>query len=102
MVAFAGCSTQKSAIKASSPNETVQQEEEQKETFLKLISVVGTGDAVLIDANGPVKYTAFRLSDPMRLIVDFPGVDVSKIKNPMEINNNYLTVITTASYGEGT
>jgi type IV pilus assembly protein PilQ len=100
MLAFAGCSTQKSAVKAFTPNEKVQQEAEQKGAFLKLISVVGIGDAVIIEANVPVKYTAFRLSDPPRLIVDFPGVDIRKIKNPMEINNNYLTVITTSSYGE--
>jgi type IV pilus assembly protein PilQ len=101
MVAFTGCALQQHARKASPPKEEVQQGAKQKQIFLEMVSVVGTGDAVLIEANAPVKYTAFKLSDPPRLIVDFPGVDVSKIKNPMEVYNNDITVITKSSYGEG-
>lgn len=107
MAAFAGCAAPKSTVKQAPPAEAVEQAAvpeqpaEPEKASLDRISVVGAGDAVLIETNTSVKYTAFRLSDPPRLIVDMPGVDVSDIESPLEVNNNVLTVIATSSYGEG-
>ncbi len=103
MVALAGCAASKSAVKEPSPAvaEAQQVEVEMQEgSMLEMISVVGTGDAILIETDGSVKYTAFRLSDPPRLVVDLPGVDVTKVNAPIKVDNNFLTVITTSSYGE--
>jgi type IV pilus assembly protein PilQ len=103
MVAFAGCAAQKPGVKAAHPEAKVQEAKKagQEKVFLKMISVVGEGDAVLIEADGPVQYTAFRLTDPPRLIVDLPDVDVSLVESSMEIDNNFLTEIKAISYGDG-
>jgi type IV pilus assembly protein PilQ len=108
MVALAGCASPKTVVKeppqpppAVAEAQQVEVEVEMREgTMLEMISVVGTGDAIFIETDGSVKYTAFRLSDPPRLVVDLPGVDVTKVTAPIKVDNNFLTVITTSSYGE--
>ena len=68
---------------------------------LEMISVVGKEDAILIETSGSVEYSAFRLSDPPRLVIDMPGTDVSGVADMQEVNNNYITLIETSTSGEG-
>ncbi|MFQ5329264.1 MAG: type IV pilus secretin PilQ [Thermodesulfobacteriota bacterium] len=68
---------------------------------IKSIGVVGAGSSILIDASGKVKYTAFRLTDPPRLLIDMPGVSLEKVDKPIVVENDYITEIATSSYGEG-
>ncbi len=68
--------------------------------FIESINVVGSEDAVLIETDGPVKYTAFRLSDPPRLILDLPGVNVSKVEEALTVDNTFMVDIIATSYGD--
>ncbi len=68
---------------------------------VELISVVRMGDAVLIEADGPFKYTSFRLAGPSRVIIDLPSVSIDKVQSPIDVNNDYITNITTSFYGDG-
>jgi len=68
---------------------------------IKSIGVVGEGNSILIEASGRVKYTAFKLSDPPRLLIDMPGVSIEKVDKPIVVGNDYITEITTSAYGEG-
>ncbi len=67
---------------------------------VEYINVVGDGDRVLIGTTGQVKYTVFKLSDPARLIIDMPGIDLSKVSSPMQVGNDYLGEITAVTYGD--
>ncbi len=91
-----GCTPKRQTTEIKEPEPVATEEA----TKVELISVVGEGDAVLVETNGPVKYTAFKLTDPPRLIIDMPGVDVSSVKSPIDVNNNYITEIRTSTYGD--
>ena len=91
-LSFTGCAASKSQIR-SEPKEKIK---------IEKISVVGEGKEVLIEASGGISYTAFELLDPNRLVLDIPGVDIGKVKGPLDINNDFITAITATSYGEGT
>ncbi len=67
---------------------------------IEKISIVGGGKEILVEASGPITYTAFKLSDPARLVLDIPGVDIEKVKAPIEVNNEFTNRIVVASYGE--
>ncbi len=41
---------------------------------------------VIIDADAPIQYTAFKMSSPLRLIVDMTHVDISAFKAEMHVN----------------
>lgn len=66
---------------------------------IRSIDVVGDGDRVFIGTDGPLKYTVFRLSEPSRLIVDMPGVDLEDVAGSIEVNNDYISEIKAVSYG---
>ncbi|MBI2401030.1 MAG: AMIN domain-containing protein, partial [Deltaproteobacteria bacterium] len=67
---------------------------------VEYVNIVGDGDRVLIGTTGQVKYTVFKLSDPPRLIIDMPGIDLSKVVSPMQVGNDYLGEITAVTYGD--
>jgi len=67
---------------------------------VEYVNVVGDGDRVLIGTTGQVRYTVFKLSDPARLIIDMPGVDLSNVSSPMSVGNDYLGDITAVTYGD--
>jgi len=90
---FYGCATSKAQIKPAEIKEQVR---------IEKISVVGEGREVLIEASGGITYTAFELSDPDRLVLDIPGVDIEKVRGPSPINNDFITTITAVSYGKDT
>jgi len=73
---------------------------EEAKLSVEYINVVGEGDRVLIGTTGTVRYTVFKLSDPSRLIVDMPGVDLGKIAPSLAVGNDFLGEISTAAYGE--
>lgn len=73
---------------------------ESQKVSVEYINVVGDGDRVLIGTAGQVKYTVFKLSDPSRLIIDMPGIDLSKVSSPMAVGNEYLGEITAVTYGD--
>ncbi len=88
---FTGCAPTKSQIKSG---------EGGGKAAIEKISVVGGGREILIEASGPITYTAFKLSDPARLVLDIIGADIEKVKAPMDVNNEFINKIVVASYGE--
>ncbi len=73
---------------------------EEAQTLVEYINVVGDGDRIIIRTTGPVKYTIFKLTDPDRLIVDMPQVNLDKVEPSMDINNEYINAITVSNYGD--
>ncbi len=92
LLLFTGC--------ASSMPEVKEGEVKEKAT-VKKISVAGDGKTVLIEASVPITYTAFKLTDPVRLVIDMPDVDVSKAQ-PIVVNNEFINTIIAVSYEEQT
>ncbi|MBI5599525.1 MAG: type IV pilus secretin PilQ [Deltaproteobacteria bacterium] len=96
----AGCAAEQAAVKGSetpAPAAGVNQ----PASPVVLASVVGAGNAVIIESDVPLKYTAFGLSDPPRVIVDMPGASVENVKSPIAVNNDFITEILASTYGIG-
>jgi len=68
---------------------------------LTLVSVVGLGNSVLVEADGLLKYTAFKLSGPPRVAIDMPGVGIAGVQGMTTVNNNFITDIKVSATGEG-
>ena len=106
---FTGCaSTGPKDIKGDvAPSSVAVAPEPQKEAAapnvvsVEYINVVGAGDRVLTPTTGPVKFTAFRLSEPSTLILHLPGVNLDKVPASISVNNAFVGEITSATYGEG-
>lgn len=60
---------------------------------LDSINVVGRGDAVLLEASGSINFTSYKKSNPSRIVIDLPGVDISSIPSPMVVDNSYIVQI---------
>ncbi|MBI5454533.1 MAG: type IV pilus secretin PilQ [Deltaproteobacteria bacterium] len=104
---FTGCaSTGPKEIKTDGAPQAASAPQAQNEAApdvisVEYINVVGDGDRVMIATTGPVKFTAFRLSEPARLILDLPGVNLDKVPAALAVNNAFVGEITSATYGEG-
>src|SRR3989338_7785600 len=80
----------------------VKEDETKEKVVLEGISVEGGGMEILIKASGPLTYTAFKLPDPDRLVLDIPDADIEKVSGPLEPNNDFISTITVTSYKEQT
>ncbi len=83
----------------SAAEQKVAPESAKQAASVEYINVVGDGDRVMIGASASIKYTAFKLSDPSRLIIDMPGVDLAKIDSAIKVDNDFLKEIVSVSYG---
>ncbi|MFQ5736632.1 MAG: type IV pilus secretin PilQ [Thermodesulfobacteriota bacterium] len=103
-LAFTGCaSTGPREVNGPGPDAKAQAEESaaaSQRVSVEYINVVGDGDRVLIGTTGAVKYTVFKLTDPSRIIVDMPGVDLDRVDSTISVDNDFLKDITAVSYGE--
>ncbi|GMR04177.1 MAG: hypothetical protein BMS9Abin23_0066 [Thermodesulfobacteriota bacterium] len=73
--------------------------EEKTGPTVESVNVVGKGDSVLIQTDSAVLYTAFRLTDPPRLVIDMPEADLSNLKGPIHVDNRYIRNIRGSVYG---
>jgi type IV pilus assembly protein PilQ len=76
----------------SMPMETVVKSEpvsSVKATVLKKIETAGKGDAmeVLIATNGDASYSAFKLENPARIVIDLPGIKNKLTKNSIDVSD---------------
>ncbi len=110
MLLFTGCATTSvkedvDAVLVEPPNETVaeavmpDETAADKTTMIESVDVAGSGDSVLIATTGPVRYTVFRLSDPPRLILDLPDVDLGGIPPRTEVDSSFIKDISAITYG---
>jgi len=67
------------------------------------VQVTPSGESTRLILNGrsPILYTAFRLSDPARLIVDMPDVGLGSFRTPIMINLGPVLSVTPRSNLEG-
>jgi len=101
---FAGCATTGPRdVKGVNPEQDAKdaagKTAQDNKTSVEYINVVGAGDRVLIGTTSSVKYTVFKLSDPARLIVDMPKVDIGKVPPSIKVDNDFIKEITASTYG---
>src|SRR6202022_292225 len=60
-----------------------------KATVLRKIETAGKGDAmeVLIATNGDASYSAFKLENPARVVIDLPGIKNKLTKNNIDVGD---------------
>ncbi|MFZ3071906.1 MAG: AMIN domain-containing protein, partial [Thermodesulfobacteriota bacterium] len=96
-----GCAAKKPAF-YKEPAPAAEAEEAKKSAGqLTLVSVVGLGNSVLVEADGLLQYTVFKLSDPPRVAIDMPGVGADIVQGLVPVDNNFITDIKTSVTGEG-
>ncbi|MBI5586738.1 MAG: type IV pilus secretin PilQ [Deltaproteobacteria bacterium] len=105
LLVFSGCASPgpkdiKSASETKQEAKEAAPEKKQDKISVEYINVVGDGDRIMIGTTGPTRYTVFKLTEPSRLIVDMPGVNLSKVASSIEVNNDFLNEISSISYGE--
>ena len=63
-----------------------------KATLLKKIDTAGKGDAmeVLIATNGDASYSAFKLENPARVVIDLPGIKNKLTKNSIDVGDSLV------------
>lgn len=101
-MAMYGCATPTGGMKGEEPpkkEEKATDAKRQAKISVESVNVVGDGGTVLISTTGSVKYTVFKLSDPSRLVIDMPGVNIGKVLPSVKIDNKFLREITSVSYG---
>lgn len=49
---------------------------------------------IIVEAEQPMVYTSFRLTDPLRLVLDLAGATVGKYREPILVNSGAVTQIT--------
>ncbi|MBE9529513.1 MAG: AMIN domain-containing protein, partial [Proteobacteria bacterium] len=109
MLLFTGCASTSvkedvDAVLEEPPNEmaaeaVIPDEEVIERVIVESVSVAGAGDRVLISTSGAVRYTVFRLSDPPRLIVDLPDIELDSIEPHTTVDNYYIKDISAITYG---
>ncbi len=62
---------------------------------IKSVRVVGTGDSrdVVIETALEPTFTVFRLSDPMRVVIDVSGGDIGKLDGPVSVDDGVVTTV---------
>lgn len=62
---------------------------------VKGVRVAGDGEMrdVIIETAGEPTFTVFRLSDPMRVVIDISGGDISKLDGPVKIDDGVVTQV---------
>lgn len=66
------------------------------------VNISPDGDSVLIDTDGQVRYTAFQLNNPPRLVIDLPSVNILDSEQRIELDGNFISKMVVSSYIEGT
>jgi len=67
------------------------------------VNAVAKGESrsiVSIESTGPLQYTAFKLLNPLRLILDFPNMDKGDITDQLEINKGVVESIRSLYFHE--
>lgn len=95
---FTGCQQKTAQVK---PDEPISQQQKQG-VLINNITFDKSGDTakVSIEGTGNITYTAFKLSEPFRLVIDMPDADIDKVKELIAVENGIISQITTAHYGK--
>ncbi|MGC8684195.1 MAG: type IV pilus secretin PilQ [bacterium] len=64
------------------------------------ISDQDTATVLTIEGSAPPVYTIYKMTDPLRIVVDLTNADVSALSNSMAINNGVINTISVKSLNE--
>jgi type IV pilus assembly protein PilQ len=95
MVLALGCASQSTNIKTA----------EQTDSQIRLhVETPSEGVRLVIDGDNPLVYTAFRLPDPPRLVIDLAGTSLAPDQQPIQVDHGSVTTIrpTAATTGSHT
>ncbi len=70
--------------------------------IVRKVSVDREGDEsiVSIDADSTINYTAFKLTDPLRVVVDINGADVRAVEGVSYMDGSTVEKVIVTQYGE--
>jgi hypothetical protein len=57
------------------------------------VTETASGPRVAIEGSQSFEYTVFRLTDPLRVVVDLPGAKLGKLAGPVEVKDGTINVI---------
>ena len=71
-----------------------------QKNVVKGVRVSGSGDTrdVIIETATEPTFTVFRLSDPMRVVIDVSGGDISKLDGPVMVDDGVVTQVATQQF----
>ena len=96
-----GCATPKAEVKKSdipSSTQVVQEKtetkEEEKGSIINIqTEVLPEATQLTVEADNLLQYTAFKLQDPLRLILELSNIDPGTIKGPIEVEKGVIGTI---------
>lgn len=97
LTVFTGCQQKTAQVK---PDDSMVQQKQA--VLINSITFDKSGDTakVSIEGAGHITYTAFKLSEPFRLVIDIPDADMDKVKEPVTVESGIISQITTAQHGK--
>src|SRR3972149_573668 len=98
---FSGCATSKTESKkldnAASSLKVEEKADQSKREKAALTKVYAEPSAdmvqLTIETTNPLPYTAFKLNDPSRLIIDLSNVGLGDIKNPIKVERGVVGAV---------
>jgi len=99
---FSGCATSKTESKkldnAASSQKVEEKADQSKREKAALTKVYAEPSAdmvqLTIETTDPLQYTAFKLNDPSRLIIDLSNVGLGDIKSPIKVEKGAVGAVT--------
>ncbi|MBI5682998.1 MAG: type IV pilus secretin PilQ [Deltaproteobacteria bacterium] len=90
------------------PDDLSKKDAVQQSQQLQGISITGitfekldnTSRVLVETAGGSITYTAFKLSDSSSLVIDIPDAVLDKVKEPISIENEFVSQISASQYGK--
>lgn len=98
-----GCATKKAEVKKADTSPPVTQpaaqtEEPKVEKRVSLTNIYAEPQSdkvqLIIEATDSIQYTAFKLSDPLRLILDISNMETGNIKGPIQVDKGGVGTVT--------
>lgn len=103
VIFVAGCQPQSTIKKQKGVSSAASKSSEPAQIVNILsVNIQPDGDGVLIDTDGQVKYTAFQLNNPPRLVIDLPSVNIADSEQRIDVDGNFISTMVVSSYIEGT
>jgi len=102
---FTGCASRGFDVEDLSagedPTELSAQDKQKAGEALKVsaINLIEDGTSVLIATNRTAEYTAFTLTNPLRLVIDLPEANLYDVLDTIKVNNQYIKAINVVTYG---
>lgn len=115
LLAITGCATtgtesgkaaadkpKKETTSADAKTDINKVESSSKTIAIESVKSSPDGSRVIVDTrNGRVKYTAFKLNNPSRLVIDMPDVDMSKIASGVDLKTKFVKGVEVQPMADG-